>query len=115
MTDGQLLNHLYLCKLEQAVLTLKPIFTQALSLSTWSLDSSVGQLLYVLSIYLTFSVDACATDSHKTKPKGQLNRPAWKQAAGILSPGIQQGAARTKPLMLGNQCASRETDKQLKM
>lgn len=71
---------------------------------------SLGQLLYLLSIYLTFSMDLHATKSHKTKPKGQLNRLPWKQDEGILSTDIQQGAARTKSLPLGNQCVSGETN-----
>lgn len=89
---------------------LKAIFTQAFNLPAWSLDSFLGQLLYLLSIYLTFFTDACATKAHK-QPKGQLNRLPWKQDEGILSPDIQQGAARTKSLPLGNQCVSGETDK----
>lgn len=51
-----------------------------------------------------------ATKSHRTKPKGQLNRLPWKQDEGILSTDIQPGAARTKSLPLGNQCVSGETN-----
>lgn len=67
---------------------------------------ALGQLLHLLSIYLTFSMALHGTKSHRTKPKGQLNRLPQKQDEGILSTDIQPGAARTKSLPLGNRCVS---------
>lgn len=65
-----------------------------------------GSISAPLSIYLTFSMDLHGTKSHRTIPKGQLNRFPQKQDEGILSTDIQPGAARTKSLPLGNQCVS---------